>query len=226
MPTPIDPKRLPRLKAALKKFGPEDMAPQQALAEIYGVSNARFTTLARERFEGFPEPERRGDKTHWFPAARAIEAMIAYTEGRGASKAAAASKAAEIMHNVKAAEESAPTRAAPAAAPAAAAPPTEKERPVLGPAELDRLANAALRTFRLAQEKKQFVRADQVRSIVRTMFSEIQRSVSSIPMEIDPNGELPPLMRGRLEQSCNAILDRIYTKIGETIDLEEQRDAS
>jgi hypothetical protein len=210
MPTPIDPTRLPRLKAALKKFGDDDMLPQQELAKIYGVTNARFTTLAHNRFEDMPPAERRGDKTHWFNAKRSILAMIAYLQGAGEKKRAAAKRAAAVMGDVAA--------ETPAAAPAESAP------DLMTPAEIDKLASAQTRMFRLAQEKGQFVRADMARRVIRTIFTTVQRSVTALPNEVDPNGELPPLHRARLEAAVRASMGRIFETVKDNL-VEDEAEA-
>lgn len=214
MPTPIDPKRIPRLRAALKRFGDEDMLPQQELAKIYGVANSRFTTLAHQRFENMPAAQRRGDKTHWFPAKATIESMIAYLEGTGAKKQAAARRAAVAMGEVDG------NSRGPAEVPTisktetvAAAP----EETLMTPAEIDKLASAQTRMFRLAQEKGMFVRVDQSRRVIRTLFTTVQRAVTALPNEVDPNGELPPLHRARLEAAVRASMGRIYETVKDTL---------
>lgn len=208
MPTPIDPKRLPTLRAAVKKFKPGEKVPQQQLAKIYGVTNARFTTLVHQRFDDFPPPERHGDKTHWYEAIPALNAMIAYMTSNTRRKRAAADRAAEILGD-------APTRAEPAGEPAPSAP---AESQPLSPAELDRLASAETRTFRLQQEKRQFVRADVARGIIRSLFTTVQRSVSALALEIDPNGELPPMHRARLEAAVRDSMVKIHASVKSLVD--------
>ena len=208
MPTPIDPKRLPRLRAARKRFEADEKAPQQKLAEIYGVANSRFTTLAK-RFPNFPPAERHGDKTHWFPAVAAIDSMIAYCTGHTARKAAVSVRAAQILgESTKEAAEA------------------EPELPPLGPSELRQMAATATMQFRLAVEKREFVRADVVAHSVRSLFTTIQRAVSTLPSEIDPNGELPPLMRGRLEAASSAALERMHREIAGLISDEQLSNAA
>jgi hypothetical protein len=203
MPTPIDPKRLPQLKAALKSFGPGEKAPQQELAKIYGVSNARLTTLIHERFENFPPPERHEDKTHWYEAARAIESMIAYHTGRGARKRAAAKRVAAVLGE--------------ASAEAGQAKAEVDDDPPMTPAEIDKLASAATRTFRLEQEKRNFIRIEIARGYVRSLFNTVQRGVSSLPLEVDPNGELPVLARARLEAAVRDSMVRIHASVRDLI---------
>lgn len=203
MPTPIDPKRLPRLRAARKKFEPGEKAPQQELAKIYGVSNARLTTLIHQRFGSFPTPERHGDKTHWYDAIAAVDAMIAYLAGTEQRKVAAAKRIAQAMGYDSAADEPAP--------------PGPETPAVLTPAEIDKLASAATRTFRLEQEKRQFIRIELARGFVRSLFNTVQRRVSSLPMEIDPNGELPPLHRQRLEAAVRDAMVGIHGSVADLV---------
>ena len=205
MPTPIDPKKLPRLRAQLKRFKKGEKLPQQELAKIYGVTNARLTTLIKQRFADFPDPERHGDKTHWYEVRPAIESMIAYLEGRTKKAKAAGLRTARILAGPGAAVE---PDEAPATA-AAAAP--EKVLPT--PADLDKLASASTRVFRLEQEKGEFVRVAQVRAEFRDLFTIMQRHLTGLAAEIDPNGELPPLTRERLEQAVRAAQVKLHTKI-------------
>lgn len=202
MPTPIDPKRLPRLRAALKRFKPGEMVPQQDLAKLYGVSNARLTTLIHQRFEQFPSAERHGDKTHWYEAAPAIQAMIAYLTASTKSRRAAAQRAARVLGEVQSeAKQEAETEEF--------TPPT--------PAELDKLASAATRTFRLEQEKGMFLRKAHATAFIRDLFNTVQRHVSALPLEIDPNGELPPLHRARLESATRDAMVRIHGSVADLI---------
>lgn len=219
MPTPIDPKRLPRLRAALKGFGDADMLPQKEIAAIYGVTNARFTTLVHERFENFPAPERRGDKTHWYAARASIEAMIAYLQGTGAKKQAAAARAAAVMSG--AASDPIPVKIAPAKAKRGQPPPEPEPELLMSPAEIDKLASAQTRMFRLDQEKRLFVRADLARGLIRTLFTTVQRGVAALPTEVDPNGELPPLHRARLEAAVRAAQSRIFDAVKSQIEDED-----
>ncbi|MES2903255.1 MAG: hypothetical protein V4696_03635 [Pseudomonadota bacterium] len=206
MPTPIDPKKLPGLRATLKRFKPGEMLPQKELATIYGVTNARFTTLIHERFENFPPPERHNDKTHWYEARPAIESMIAYLSGQGAKKRASAVRAAEVMGAVKR-ETAGRTKKDP----------EPDEEPLMTPAEIDKLASGQTRVFRLAQEKREFVRAALVTHIVRLLFTTVQRSVSSIPAAVDPNGELPPLHRARLESAVRDMMVLIHGTVKDVL---------
>jgi hypothetical protein len=206
MPTPIDPKRLPTLRAALKRFKEGDKVPQQDLAKIYGVTNARLTTLIKNRFASFPEAERHGDKTHWYPAIPALQSMIAYLTAGTTRKQDSASRVAQVMTGAK--QEAA----------AADPEPAEPEKRVMTPQDLDKLASASTKIFRLQAEKRMFVRADAARSLIRTMFTSVQRSITALPTEIDPNGELPPLQRVRLEEACRAALIRIHGGIAEILD--------
>lgn len=203
MPTPIDPKRLPSLRAALETFGPDDMAAQKDLAKLYGVANSRFTTLIKERFENFPPAERHGDKTHWYNARQAIESMIAYLTKSGRKKRQEAARAAAVMGRA--------TEAAEAAEPEAEAPPP------MGPAELDRMASAATRIWRLAIEKKEYVLVAHVRQQIRAMLGVIKREITGLPSVIDPNGDLPPLMRAELERRCREALVKIHDSLDELL---------
>lgn len=196
MPTPIDPKRLPALKAALEQFGADDTIQHKDLATLYGVTPARLTTLIKHRFENFPPADRHGDKTHWYPARAAIMVMIAYLEGSGKKKRAAAARAAAVMGRATEAAESAAAE--------------EEELPPMGPVELDRMASAATRIWRLDIEKKKYVLVALVRHEIRGMLSIVKREVSGLPSVIDPNGELPPLMRQRLEARSRLALTKIY----------------
>lgn len=203
MPTPIDPKRLPSLKAALGQFGPDDTIQHKDLAALYGVTPARLTTLIKNRFEKFPPADRHGDKTHWYPARAAIESMIAYMEGSGKKKRAAAARAAAVM--------GAATEAAAAAEP-------EAEEPIpMGPVELDRLASASTRIWRLAVEQKKYVPATKLRHWARATFELVKREVQAIPHAIDPNGELPPLHKARLEAHCRELLVQMEDELADLL---------
>jgi hypothetical protein len=199
MPTPIDPKRLPSLKAALDTFGDDDKVGHKDLAKLYGVTPARLTTLIHTRFESFPEPERHGDKSHWYLARPALLSMIAYLQGAGKAKRQVAARAAAVMGR--------------AAGAAADAEPEEEEPKPMGPVELDRLASAATRIWRLGVEQKKFVPADTLRHWARGTFELVKREVSSIPHAIDPNGELPALHRARLNSTCRELLLNLTDKL-------------
>jgi hypothetical protein len=167
------------------------------------VSNARITSLIHERFENFPKPERHGDKTHWYEAVPALQSMIGYLTANTARKHASAARAAAVLNDARA---------------EAPATPEPKEGPAWTPTEIDKLASAATRLFRLEQEKKQFVRADIARHFIRTLFQTVNRHVSALPLEIDPNGELPPLQRQRLEQASRDAMLRIHASVSEIVE--------
>lgn len=203
MPTPIDPKKLPGLKAALETFGPDDMLPHQDLAVLYAVTPARLTTLIHNRFENYPPHETRGDKTHWYNARAAIQAMIAYLQKSGSKKKASAAAAAAIMGGATEA--------------AAAAPAEVEEAPPLGPAELDRLASASTRIWKLALDQRKYLPATEVAHWARAQNELVKRTVSQIPHAIDPTGELPPLHRARLESTCRELLVKMNEDLEELL---------
>lgn len=212
MPTPVDPTRLPRLKAALKKAKPGEKLPQKEIAQIYGVTNARFTTLAHERFENFPPAERRGDKTHWYELKPALESMIAYLTGQGETKRIAAARAASILDGTPAPKVNGKAPAESQAIPA------EPQEVLPTPADLDRIAKSELTTFRLAREKGEFVPVYEVKHVVRGLFSIVQRSFSGLAPEIDPHGELPPLQRARLEKALKDAQLKLHGDVREYLE--------
>lgn len=210
MPTPIDPKKLPGLKAALETFGPDDMLPHQDLAALYAVTPARLTTLIHNRFESYPPHETRGDKTHWYNARAAIQAMIAYLQKSGKKKKASAAAAAAIMGTATEA--------------AAEAQPEAEEPPPLGPAELDRLASASTKIWKLALDQRKYIPATVLAHWARAQNELQKRTVSQIPHAIDPAGELPPLTRARLESLCRELLVKMNEDLVEllsTMNLDE-----
>lgn len=212
MPTPIDPKRLPALKAALEQFGADDTIQHKDLATLYGVTPARLTTLIKNRFENFPPAERHGDKTHWYAARPAIMVMISYLEGSGKKKRAAAARAAAVMGRATEAAE--------------AAPPDQEELPPMGPVELDRMASAATRIWRLQVEQGKYILTSLVRQEIRGMLAIVKREISGLPSVIDPNGELPPLMRERMVKRCREALNKIYEQLRTLLgDDEDEADA-
>ena len=169
MPTPIDPKRLPGLKAALDGFGDDDRASQRQLADLYGVANSRFSTLTKTRFPDFPPAERHDDKTFWYPARAAIASMIAYMENTGAAKKAAARRHSEIMGRVAGTAAATPVPVA-----------AQAEPQPLSASELDRLASAQTRMWKLKKDQGFYTLTSEVRRIARGVNSMLTREIMNI----------------------------------------------
>lgn len=209
MPTPTDPKRLPRLKAALKRFGDDDRISHKDAAKLYGVAPARFTTLIKARFPEFPAAERHEDKTHWYAARAAAQSMIAYCQGAGAKAQAANARANVILNRV--AED------------VAAAPPPPPE-PVVMPmsaAEIDRMASAETRIWRLAKEKGQYVPRADVEALAQRFLSALPRGIMQFPSRVDPNGTLPPNIRKSLERSCRDLTLELHEILADFVKSDE-----
>lgn len=209
VPTPIDPQRLPGLKKALAEFGEQDRASQKQLAELYGVAPSRFSTLTKTRFPDFPDGEKHSDKTLWYPARAAVASMIRYMEDTARGKAVQAKRHSAVMGRV---EE---TRAEVAAA--------EPEVQPLTAAELDRLASAQTRIWRLKKEQGMYVLASEVQRIARGVNAMLTREVMNLVNELDPNGELKPLDRQRLTNKCREIVLKMHDLLGRF--LEDDDDA-
>jgi len=197
MPTPIPSERLPGLKAALDQFGEGETASQQQLAEIYGVTNARMSTLIKERFVGFPPvAERREDKTNHFPARAAIAVMIRYIEDAKRGKKARKARQGAVMQEVATAKEAAADQPEPLTA-----------------AELDRLASAQTKLFRLAREKGMYTPTADVTRMVRDTNALFTRELMNLANEIDPNGELPAAQRKRLVDKSRQIIAKMHDAV-------------
>ncbi len=209
MPTPIDPLRLPGLKKALAEFSDGDRASQRQLADLYGVAPSRFTTLVKTRFPDFPPAERRDDKTHWYEARPAVTSMIRYMEDSARGKAAQASRHSAVMGRVQ------ETRAEAASA--------EPEVQPLTATELDRLASAQTRIWRLKKEQGLYVLATEVQRIARGVNAMLTREVMNLVNELDPNGEMRPLERQRLTAKCREVVLKMHDLLGRY--LEDDEDA-
>jgi len=195
VPTPIDPKRLPGLKKALADYGEDEWVPQQQLADLYGVANSRFTTLAKQRFPDFPAFERRGDKTHWFPARAAIKSMIQYMQDQARGKQSQAKRHSQVMSGVKEVQDEAAAAAI--------------EETPLTATEIDRLITAQTKQFRLDQMRGMYVLRAEVERDSRAVLSLLSREVMNIINVLDPNGELPAEMRKRITDKSREVLSKM-----------------
>lgn len=193
MPTPQPKDRIPALKKALANYGPKEKAPMRALAVLYGVTPARFSTLIKTRFANFPKATRVNDKTDQYPAREALESMIAYAIGMKKGNLPAGRRAARVNKEV--------------AAQVAAEP--EAPEPMT-PSELDRLASALTRTFNLQKQMGLVVKRDEVKAMARGAFSIFSHEVMSIPGYLDPNGQLEIKMRTAMEHKCREILAKVH----------------
>jgi len=209
MPTPTPAGRLPALKAAHDSYGADDWASQKDLAELYGVAPSRLSTLVRTRFKGFPAPEKRGDKTHWYPARAAIVAMIEYIEGNANERQAQARRHTEVMTGVSPARDQAEQEAAAA-------------EPPLSAAEIDRLVSAQSRLWKLQKDQGLYVLADDVRRRTRAANALFVRSIMSMPSRLDPNGALPPQMREALEKECRRIVVDLRDEMAEMLSADDE----
>lgn len=220
MPTPIDPTRLPGLRKALEQFEEGDWGSQQQLAEIYGVTNARMTTLIKKRFPEFPAHERREDKTHWYPMRPAITSMIAYMTNTSAAKQAQARRHSEIMGRVVDKTE-AETPSAPAAA--EAAPPVT----VLSATELDRLLSAQTKAWKLKKDMGLYVLASEVQKVARDVNAMLAREIMNLVNTIDPNGQLPAMQRKKLQDRCRDMTVKMHDALGNYlgVDYDAERNA-
>lgn len=209
MPTPIDPKRLPSLKNALAACGESDWWPQRQLAELYGVANSRMTTLIKTRFPDFPKADRHDDKTHWYPARAAIGSMIAYMEKNTAADLAKARRHSAIMGRVASSSESTPE----VSDPVVKLPATPEPQPLTA-SELDRLASAQTRIWKLRKDQGLYTLTSEVHRIARGVNALITREVMNMTNIIDPNGELPPLKRQALTNKCRDIVLKMHDAMG------------
>jgi hypothetical protein len=207
VPTPIDPQRLPGLKKALASFEDSDRASHRQLAELYGVAPSRFTSLIKSRFPDFPVAERRDDKTHWYAARAAVQSMIRYMEDSARGKQAQAQRHTAVMTGVAEAREDA------AAAPVEVQP--------LTATELDRMASAQLKTWRLKKEQGLYVLASEVQRIARGLNSMLTREVMNLVNELDPNGEMKPLARQRLTNRCREMVLKMHDMLGRYLEDED-----
>jgi len=192
MPTPLPVGRLPALKAALERFTDDDRASQKDLAELYGVAPSRLSTLVKTRFTGFPAAEKRGDKTHWYPARAAIQVMIDYIQGTTAAAQAQAKRHTEVMAGAQPAREEAEAIDA------------EADKP-MSASEIDKLITAQTKMWKLAKDQGLYVLADDVRRRARQAYSLFTRSITAIPARIDPNGKLPVEVRTAVDKACRQI---------------------
>jgi hypothetical protein len=217
VPTPIDPKRLPALKTALSEYKPDDWTPQRQLAALYGVAPSRFVTLIKTRFQDFPAFERRGDKTNWYPARAAIAAMIAYMEGSSAQKKAAATRHSAVMGRVATVQaEQAKTVAS-----------QSPEQLPLSAGELDRLASAQTRIWKLKREQGLFVPRDDVVDLARRYHSTVSREIMNIPQRLDPNGMMAAADRAQLMRITRDITLELYEIMGGLLaDADERSDGT
>lgn len=212
MPTPIPKERLPGLRAALKQFQPGEDAAQQQLAEIYGVTNARMTTLIKTRFENFPPAKRHEDKTHWYEAIPALQAMIAYIEGHGAKKRAAGARHRAILTGgVQPAKQQAQD---------------EADAEPLGPGDLLRLAQTQNQVFKLKKEQGKLLDADQQAKMVREVVIFLTRELGGLAHALDPHGRLPVELRAQLHAKAREIVNGLNERLGKLIDDVEGRSGS
>lgn len=202
MPTPIDPKRLPGLKKAMADVGEGERWSQRQLADLYGVTNSRFTTLIKLRFTDFPVAERRNDKTHWYEAKPAIGSMIRYMEDQARGKQAQARRHSAVMGRVEEAKE-------------------EAEVAPLTASELDRLASAQTKLFRLRKEMGLYTLTAEVQQIARGLNTMLNREVMNIVNEMDPNGELTPAQRDRIKHRSREIVIKMHDLLGRFLEDEE-----
>jgi hypothetical protein len=218
MPTPIDPTRLPGLRKALEHYDDTDWGSQQQLAELYGVTNARMTTLIKKRFPDFPTHERRDDKTHWYPMKPAIQSMIAYMTNASAAKQAQARRHSTIMGRVV--EE---TQAAAPSTETAAAPPVT----VLSATELDRLLSAQTKAWKLKKDMGLYVLAAEVQKVARDVNAMLAREIMNLVNTIDPNGQLPAMQRKKLQDRCRDMTVKMHDALGDYlgVDYDAERNA-
>jgi|SRR5882672_3172639 len=203
MPTPIDPKRLPALKATHASLGDDETLSQRKLAEIYGVTPARLVNLIKFRFESFPPPERHKDKSYWYQAKAAVAAMISYMEKGGNVRKSQAARHAAIMSGTPAA----PTTAA-----------YDEGPQPLSAGEIDRLASAQTRIWKLQVSQGLYVKADDMRHVARRVNALISRDVINLVNVIDPNGRLDGELRQRIEKECRTALVKMHAEMGELLD--------
>ena len=215
MPTPIDPKKLPRLRSQLKRFKDGDKLPPRELAKIYEVTNARFTTLVKERFPNFPPAERQGDKTHWYEVVPAIQSMIGYMEGKTRQSGRSAQIAASIMGKAPAND------AAPEGTPKPTPEPAVEVPQLPTAAELDKIASAATKVFRLEIEKREFVRVSAVRAEISDLFTLMQRFLSGLSSDVDPHGELPPKLREDFELAIRKAQLKLHKQVAHHLGVED-----
>lgn len=190
MATPIDPKRLENLEAALKKHKSKDLLDQKQLGAIYGVSPGRISGLVKNRFEDFPPAQRDADGKHWYPAGAAIKAMIDYCKDSSKSQNRKRAAIGKIM-----------SKSEPAA--------NDDQPPQLTAADLDRMASAATKIWRLEQEQGKYIKVEDAVSGYRSIYSLTRTEMMGWLNQVDPNGALPLDTRKKIETSIRSSLVKL-----------------
>lgn len=181
--------RLKALRALKRKARGGEVATGD-LAKAYRVTDARFTNL-KKRVMGFPAPKQRG-KVHFYPADKAIDALIEHTQKSQSAKRAhgQAINSAVNGNHAKAAGDA-----------------------VLGAREILALTRAKSEMFKLEQEMKKYVLVSDAEDIMTNVLTIVSRSVSNLRAKIDPNGRLPPWAHVMIDDAGNEILTKAYEEM-------------
>lgn len=177
--------RLKRLRGAMAKAGAKDLLSGKQLAELVGISQARFSAM-RQSVKGMPAGRSEG-KAILYPAKAALKAIIAHYDRPETEAEARKATVARML--------SGSTAKAGKAAP-------EPDPRLLDPLGYKRLVDAHAVTTEQMQRQRQLVAMDEVRDLITGIYTTMSHFLSSLPNLIDPGGKLPSEQRKRLEEGC------------------------
>lgn len=187
-----DQRRLTDLKVALKAAKPKDALTLEDCAALWGVTKARFVTVAKN-FPKWPDKVGQEGNKHLFPAKKAIQSMIAYLERHQKNEQ---KRTSELQEMIGGADQMAETFA--------------------GGWSIAELAKANQLAAELEQRQRDqglYVPIAEVQQVIGSVFSELSEALSDLANVVDPHGRLPAETRALVNSHSHEHLLSIHGKL-------------
>lgn len=201
-----DPKRLKDLEAALGRAKPRDRLTLEECAVLWGVTKPRFVSV-RNQMPAFPDPVDKEGNVFFYPARKALQAMLGYERRHDELAKARQSRADAILGKHRVSR-------------------TEGDDGSHSPNELATLSRIAADAEERERLQRLYVPIDEVVTIAGDVFGEVSDTLSQLAMLIDPHGRLDPKVRADIDKEAKGVLLRCHRRMKDilVVDVDDTRD--
>jgi hypothetical protein len=185
------------LKRAIKRAKPDDLLTLEGLASVWGVVKTRFVNVKNDitMTIGFPQHQPGPNNTHLYPAKPALEQMLAYETRNDELSSARQARQAQILGAGRKGSKAASTS------------------DLHTPRELIDLNRIAADLEAREREQGLYIPASDVAATTGEVFSQLSEFCGNLANNVDPNGQLPPDVRERIDKGGATALIKFHAQL-------------
>jgi hypothetical protein len=185
------------LKRAIKRAKPDDLLTLEGMASVWGVVKTRFVNVKNDitMTIGFPAHQPGPNNTHLYPAKAALEKMLAYETRNDKMSAARQARQAQILGASRKGNKA------------------SGASELHTPRELIDLNRIAADVEAREREQGLYIPAAEVSATTGEVFSELSDFCGNLANNVDPNGQLPPDVRERIDKGGAAALIKFHAQL-------------